>query len=886
MASVAAFSERYRYQVGAIVAIALLGTLFSKTPFPRLAIAGPISYFSTVLGDAGTALVLFAAWRQSRTPRATFVLATSFAVSALITCVAILVLPLMPGNLPVIPAPEQAGRWLYLWWHLGAALGAFAYLAIRRHDETVSPTRRFTFVVVGIAALLVLGSTLLTFIYVDRLPALLVGTSFIGFNSSGAGPVAAAALGLATILMFGIRNPRNIDRAYAISLFALTLDLLLVVCGETRLTIAYYAGRSLVLIASLTVLASIIRSGIVSQARVRDVESTLSHVEGKSLKRAGRIRALLEIAALEFDEARFTTILQIATTAIRPGKMIMGLLSHLEGETVINDAVSWNAKDEAGIIAQVAYPGATFPFRRTLQSLICGDRSQAFDDLACVQGRGLLCDELSVRSFIGTKLTIGRSTYFLTFCSSETMLEEPFAEDDLAYVDGVAAHFGSRVIQQEQFDRIKFQIEHDALTGLENRVQFRNAVRNEISLGKSFSIAFVDIDHFKHVNERVGYQIADEVLVEVGAGLGSVSKDDLVARMSADEFGVLLRGGRSIDSVTTSLKPYAELFATPFHTGDRNGTRMLSLGASIGAARFPDDGTSLEELMRRANVALDTAKTRGGSATLIFDKSMQAILEESVFRVGELADAIAHNHLALVYQPTLDLATRRIVGAEALVRWDHPERGRLLPAQFVNFAERNGLIAPLTRWVLRQVIRDVGQGVLPPGFRVHFNLSAQTLDDLSFIEHLRETLALDPSLAAHLGIEITETAAMQNVERSMRTIELLRRLGLSVAIDDFGTGYSSLSYLKHLTVDVIKIDRSFVASLPDDERGAALTELLLRIMQSFGAVTLAEGIENEEQASWLLNHGCRLGQGFLYAQPDSFAVLLKRVGAPDRQIPH
>jgi EAL domain-containing protein (putative c-di-GMP-specific phosphodiesterase class I) len=279
--------------------------------------------------------------------------------------------------------------------------------------------------------------------------------------------------------------------------------------------------------------------------------------------------------------------------------------------------------------------------------------------------------------------------------------------------------------------------------------------------------------------------------------------------------------------------------------------------------------------MRRADVALSVAKSRGGSAMLIFDEPMEAILEDARVSFVEISDAIAQDQLALVYQPTFDLAERRVTGAEALVRWDHPTRGRLSPADFISVAERSGLIAPLSRWVMRRLLNDLRvAGELPVGFRIYFNLAALLLDDVPFINDMDESLRAVPELIAHLGVEVTETAAMQNVERSMYTISLFRRWGLFVAIDDFGTGYSSLSYLKQLTVDMIKIDRSFVQGLPDDKRDGALTEMLLRITDTFGYATLAEGIETEAQAAWLLAHGCHFGQGYLLARPGRFDELL------------
>jgi EAL domain-containing protein (putative c-di-GMP-specific phosphodiesterase class I) len=225
------------------------------------------------------------------------------------------------------------------------------------------------------------------------------------------------------------------------------------------------------------------------------------------------------------------------------------------------------------------------------------------------------------------------------------------------------------------------------------------------------------------------------------------------------------------------------------------------------------------------------------------------------------------------------LASRKLVGAEALVRWDHPERGRLSPVDFVDFAERNGLMGALSRWVLDRVVRDITRdGVsFEPEFRVFFNLGAQMLADVPFIAYLKEALRRAPRAAAHLGVEVTETAAMENVERSMDSIDLFRRWGLHIAIDDFGTGHSSLSYLKQLTVDVVKVDRSFVMGLPDDKRDTLLIDMLLRISESFGYATVAEGIETEAQAAWLLEHGCGFGQGYLVSRPASFEDLLARM---------
>jgi diguanylate cyclase (GGDEF)-like protein len=872
-----------RILIGIIGAAAFATLALPPDPLPRLAIIAPIAYFVAVLADAATALILLGTAGSSDARRSSFALALSFCASAAIMFVALLVLPLLPTEPPVFSAPAQSGIWLFILWHINAAAGALIYVVLRRDDRAGRPSARFMRDATAIAVFVVAGTLIVAFTAHAWLPVLAEGSGVSGLRTTGVGPFAAFLLLLASVLTFRLRNPLPIERALAFSVLALAVGITLFVADGHRYSAAFYAGRALLLLGSVLVLIAAVRTLVRSRERLGAIEGALSRAVGESAQQAGRIRAVWEIASQvdQPDDDRYNAILQIATAALRPGAPMFGTLSHLDNDQLVFDATSWSGpQGERMRIADGVYPGARVQFEKTMQSLlgVNGRTTLAWSNLDFLDGRDMMFEAHDVRSFVGTPLMIGRQTYFVGFLSTQTTERVPFAEDDIAFVDVVAAFMANRFNQQKQFERIQFQIEHDALTGLENRVQFRKAVRDEIQTGTPFAVAFVDLDGFRHVNEREGNQIGDEVLVEVASTLASVSNNDLVARMSADEFGVLLRGINDSAGARAALVEYAELFRNPFHTGDRMGTQMLNIGASIGAACFPADGASAESLMRRADVALDVAKVSGGSATVIFDAPMEEILKESHLRVVELADAIAQDQLALAYQPTFELATRRITGAEALVRWDHPERGRLMPSEFIAFAEHNGMIAAISRWVFRRAARDISSvAALPERFRVYINLAAQMLDDIPFITELRAALDADPRLIEHLGIEVTETAAMQNVERSMNTIDLFRSWGLTVAIDDFGTGYSSLSYLKELSVDVIKIDRSFVMGLPDNERDDAITEMLLRITDRFGFATLAEGIETEAQAAWLLEHGCRYGQGYLVAKAEPFDAMLQRL---------
>jgi diguanylate cyclase (GGDEF)-like protein len=873
-----------------MVSLAVVALTLPREFAPRLAMLAPIAYFVAALGDLATAAVLLATWRLSESPRSAIVLALAFACNGLLVFIALVTLPLIPNIQPILDAPPHFGVWIYLFWHVVAAMGACAYVASRL-DSAARPSRRFIAGAVAAALIVVAIAFGVAYGFSGSLPSMTNGTSISGTVGSGIGPAIAGLVALAALLVALIGRKANpIDRAFGYAMVALAIEITLFMISGHRYSTLYYVGRVYILMSALFVLSAAVRTLVRSRSRLFVVEQALNQMEDEATKRAGRVRALWTIASNpgRSDGDRLATILETATAAMRPGKPMLGLLAHLDGSQLVIDATAWSDFEEMppGFAARI-HAGAFLPFERSLAKLLRSERhASAWNDLmmssdgSSLVDREMLWHEFGFRSCIGVAIAIATKHHFVFFASTQPMDDQPFAPDDIAYVDVVASFFSHQFAQQWQHERIKFQIEHDGLTGLENRVQFRTAVRNEIAAGKSFAVAFIDLDGFRFINEREGHQLGDELLVEVAASLSIVAEQDLVARMSADEFGVLLRGVDCDETLGPGLKRYADVFTRPFNTGDRTGTRMLPIGASIGAACYPDDAVTAEDLMRRAGVALDVAKSRGGATALRFDPPMEAILEDARLRAAELADAIANDELAVVYQPTFDLATRRVVGAEALVRWDHPTRGRLAPAEFIETAHRNNLIGPLTMWVFRRVLRDLsGQIALPADFRLSFNVAAPMLEDIPFITELSSLVRSKPHLVAHLGIEVTETAAMENVERSVSTIDLFRSWGIHVAIDDFGTGYSSLSYLKQLTVDMIKIDRSFVMGLPGDERDAAIIEMLLHITDRFGLSTLAEGIETEEQAAWLLQRGCRFGQGYLIARPHSFEELIGRIGA-------
>ena len=867
--------------VAIVAALAYAIFLFPSGPLPQLAIITPIAYFVAIVGDVATAILLLAAWRRTTVLRSTLVLGFAFLSSATLLLCAMLVLPLIPGVPPVLPAPAQSGIWVFVLWHTVITIGAFAYVAERNAgDRTAS--RRFTVTAACIALGLVSGMLLAAFVFIDRLPPLANGTSLSALVTTGIGPCTVFALAIAAVLAFRIRQPTTIDRAYASSVLCVCVELGVLLIHSHRYDITFYCGRILVLIGATLVLIAAEQSLMASRLRIVEMEWTLGRVEEESLKRAGRVRALWQIASYpeSADGEDFGAILEIAAAALRPGKAFVGLLCHREDGNLIIDATSSSAFDwSAPIAARQLYPGASFPEERTMAHLLRGEEhARAWDDFLFTKQSSTVAEELGFRSFIGAPIMSADRNHFVTFTSPHSTEDEPYEQDDLAYVEVIAAFFAKRLQQQQHVDRIQFHLQHDALTGLLNRLHFRTTAREAIRRGEPFAIALLDLDGFRQVNERAGHEIGDELLVEIGAALNSLAGGDALARMSADEFGIIVYRAVSPAALDACIARYLSVLREPFNAGYRTGSKRISIGASVGVARFPEDGDSPEALLRRADVALDVAKKRGPATTVVFDLGMESIAERARTRVTELTDAIANGQLALAYQPTFDLATRAIIGAEALVRWDHPVRGRLPPDEFIELAERTGLIAPLSRWVCERVVRDLSTiSVLPEGFRAYFNVAAQQLEDIGFISQVRALLDSNPGLAEHMGVEVTETVVMESIERSMSTLNLFRRWGLTVAIDDFGTGYSSLSYLKRLTVDIIKIDRSFVTGCPRDDRDCAITEMLLRMTARFGYDALAEGIENAEQLAWLLEHGCRFGQGYFFARPEPFEQLLERL---------
>ncbi|WP_437881274.1 PAS domain S-box protein [Pseudomonas sp. LRF_L74] len=418
---------------------------------------------------------------------------------------------------------------------------------------------------------------------------------------------------------------------------------------------------------------------------------------------------------------------------------------------------------------------------------------------------------------------------------------------------------------------------HDPLTNLPNRALLMDRLTQQITLFKRHglhgALLFLDLDHFKHINDSLGHPVGDVVLKMITARLeASVRQEDTVARLGGDEFVVLvtgLTGKRS--EITRQVRQLAEklrqLLAEPMlHNGHR-----LQVTPSIGIALIPDHGETPADLLKRADIALYRAKDSGRNAIQIFQTTMQAAASERLRLESDLRLAMARGEFELFFQPQVDARTNRIIGTEALLRWRHPTLGMQSPAEFISILEESGLILEVGAWVLGEACHAVAQlirdGLAPGGLRVCVNISPRQFRQNIFVD-IVERCVLDSDLPANLlELEITESIVIHNLDDTIAKMQRLKRSGISFAMDDFGTGYSSLTYLKRLPVDVLKIDQSFVRDATSDPNDAEIIRAIVAMARSLNLNMVAEGVEQTEQLEFLQQQGCHIYQGYLFSKP-------------------
>jgi diguanylate cyclase (GGDEF)-like protein/PAS domain S-box-containing protein len=428
-------------------------------------------------------------------------------------------------------------------------------------------------------------------------------------------------------------------------------------------------------------------------------------------------------------------------------------------------------------------------------------------------------------------------------------------------------------------ERLTHQAFHDALTGLPNRALFADRVAHAVSrrsaAPQSLAVIFLDLDDFKTVNDTLGHPAGDDLLREAARRISlAVRSSDTVARFGGDEFAILLDDECDTSAAIAVADRILEAFG---RTATVHG-RSVTISASLGIALNTKERETADELMRNADVAMYRAKASGKRRRELFDPDMYAVAMDRLELKDDLRRAVKRGQLRLHYQPIVDLATRAIIGAEALVRWQHHSRGLMLPGAFIPLAEETGLINGVGRWVLRRACAEASTWSAGPQGQplpVSVNLSAHQLNDPGLVADVAAALQKAGLPADRLTLEITETVLVDDPEIAVERLRALKALGVRLAIDDFGTGYSSLSYLTQFPIDTLKIDRSFVASLTSGPDGNTVARIIVELGDALGLDIIAEGVEHEDQVASLLGLDCRRGQGFLFSRPIDAVSLLR-----------
>ncbi len=468
----------------------------------------------------------------------------------------------------------------------------------------------------------------------------------------------------------------------------------------------------------------------------------------------------------------------------------------------------------------------------------------------------------------------------------------PTMPEDLEHARGIADQVAVALSNVRMLDQVRFLAYYDSLTHLPNRVLNRERLQQALARARrerlQVAVFFLDLDHFGRINDTLGHDLGDQLVRDVASrisaccrtsdevGRGKVRQQTSVARLGGDEFTIILPDIHEPQAAARVAQRLLQTFSEPFALGGQE----VFVTASIGIAVFPDDGDDIEGLLKNADSAMYHAKQQGRNNFQMYSRSMNEMALTRLTLENELRHGIERKEFVMHYQPLADLATGRIVGMEALVRWQHPRLGLVSPLSFIPLAEETGLIAPLGEWILRtacaqsQAWREAG---LPP-VRVAVNLSSRQFRQRDLIDMVRRTLRdtrLDP---ASLELELTESILMQQVDENIATLNAFKAMGVRLSIDDFGTGYSSLSYLKHFPLDTLKVDRSFVCGVPDDAEHTAIASAIIAMAHAMDLHVIAEGVETLEQLAFLSAQGCEEVQGYLFARPvtaEVFSTLLR-----------
>jgi diguanylate cyclase (GGDEF)-like protein/PAS domain S-box-containing protein len=463
----------------------------------------------------------------------------------------------------------------------------------------------------------------------------------------------------------------------------------------------------------------------------------------------------------------------------------------------------------------------------------------------------------------------------------------PFFDDrgNLAGMIGVSTDISERKALEAELER---RASHDPLTGLPNRHTLVDRLGQALlrtkrgKEGRKVGVLFMDLDGFKTINDSLGHEAGDRLLVTVAERLRKrLRPEDVLARFGGDEFAVLLEEVADASETIRVAQRIAESLREPFTVNDHQVNLSTSVGIALGSAHTKDDP---EGMLRNADAAMYKAKEQGLGCYAVFDPAMQTRAQERLELEAELRRALEQGEFVLYYQPEVSLYNGSMVGLEALLRWQHPERGLLKPSAFVPLAEETDVIAPIGRWVLEEACRQAKrweeEHPLASPITMEVNLSSKQLRRRELARTVEEALTRAGVEAHTLALDITETVLIGASEHNAQALEALKKMGIRLSLDDFGTGYSSLSYLKRLPVDRVKVDRSFVKGLGGNATDTAVVRMIIELCHTLGVEVLAEGVETSEQAALLKDMGCDVGQGYYFARPLRSEELAEQLPEP------
>ncbi|GAC1538241.1 MAG: hypothetical protein NVS2B17_11960 [Candidatus Velthaea sp.] len=822
--------------------VGAVGVPLAHVPLPGLD-QYTVAFLMTAAMMSAATWAALAVLQRTEPHRSTAILASLYAANAVFASI---LLPYASGS-------RSVALYVYALSHITFAAGANVYIrASGMPSDRHSSLRRL--LILGVAAIaFAAGASALVVAFAPRLP-----------RTSGVSVF--TLLGCLAAFGFALRARRRtaIDAALTLTLGAMVVDLTLMMSAGERFNVGWFAARLTYVWASSYMLFGIMLYAASAQRRV---SASLDKQRRLGQEHARRLDALWRVSSegdMSADE-RIRAILVEGAASLRPG--FAGMLcrfgaGRMEVERTASQTATYLPAD--GTLNDEAACPIAFLMRDGV--------TRMWDDLA--REPQIANDPRIVptgwRAVIGTSFIVGSARHYVVFASSEPATP-PFDRTDGAFVEVLATLCAAQLDARLQSERIRFAAEHDVVTGLRNRTAFRAAL-DEAIVRSTGAVLVIDVIGLAEVNRSYGESAGDHALLAFADLLrAQMHGDDFLARLGDDAFGIMLTSEGTAD-VMRRVEAIVGGLDSGIHL--QPGNDQSGVFGRIGIARFPEDGNDAEAVTSRAFIAMQAARLKDARVEF-YDVAAEATYVQRRTLLTDLRHGITAGEFSVYYQPEVNLVTGALVSAEALVRWQHPGRGTLLPETFAGFAEEQRCLAPIDDLVLAQVARDLPHILArAPHIRVFVNTAADRLERSGFARDALHVLAENRVAPSALGIEITETVAMRDVAGMRRALAELREGGISIALDDFGTGYSSLAHLKRLPLDAIKIDRGFINDFASDPSDAAIVGSIVDVARAFGFSVIAEGVEREDQARWLRERGCDIGQGYMFARPMPLEIFL------------